>query len=53
MPDPFIDKLIVAWQSRDIGQIEAAVKVVVKEGYSGAQLMTQVGNYGIPRVLTC
>ncbi|KAI8816311.1 P-loop containing nucleoside triphosphate hydrolase protein [Fimicolochytrium jonesii] len=42
VPESVIDGLVTAWQSRDIAQIETAVERVVRQGYSGAQLMDQL-----------
>ncbi|TPX58209.1 hypothetical protein SpCBS45565_g08052 [Spizellomyces sp. 'palustris'] len=42
VPEPLIDKLMTVWQSKNIAHIEGTVNQVIKAGYSGAQLMSQL-----------
>ncbi|KAJ3035514.1 replication factor C subunit 4 [Rhizophlyctis rosea] len=42
VPTQMIETLMAAWQSKDFHRIEAAVGEAVRDGYSGAQLLSQL-----------
>ncbi|KAJ3016601.1 hypothetical protein HKX48_003943 [Thoreauomyces humboldtii] len=42
VPEHVVDELMTAWQSQNVSKIEAAVERVVRQGYSGTQLLDQL-----------